>query len=208
MCVEVAALLCSSRNDRCAYEGAKATARPLMQGGCMAIEDAFVLGRELADAFAEDGEAQLQLQPYPMRATRPACHIDLNAISSAGPGVPVALKRYNQNRILRSAAVQGMSRLSSAILFQYNHPLELELWPPRLKNAMPKSIITRMGQGFLQRVAFPLQFEFLFDFPGPLGEVRLAPGLSAWEGALMAVENAGRSAVRFATNSKPSGSAG
>jgi len=158
-------------------------AHPMMpnlgQGGCMAIEDAFVLGRELADAFAEDG-----------------------------PGVPVALKRYNQNRILRSAAVQGMSRLSSAILFQYNHPLELELWPPRLKNAMPKSIITRMGQGFLQRVAFPLQFEFLFDFPGPLGEVRLAPGLSAWEGALMAVENAGRSAVRFATNSKPSGSAG
>jgi len=153
-------------------------AHPMMpnlgQGGCMAIEDAFVLGRELGEAGAVDG-----------------------------PSVPVALKRYNQNRILRSAAVQGMSRLSSAILFQYNHPVELEsLWPPKLKNTDPKSVITRMGQGFLQRVAFPLQFEFLFDFPGPLGEVRIAPGLQVWEGALMAIENAGRSAVRLVSGGK------
>jgi len=67
-------------------------AHPMMpnlgQGGCMAIEDAFVLGRELARTGdnAED--------------------------------VPLALKRYNSNRVLRAAAVQGMSRLSSAILFQ------------------------------------------------------------------------------------------
>jgi len=27
-----------------------------------------------------------------------------------------------------------------------------------------------MDQGFMQHAAFPLQFEFLFDFPGPLGE--------------------------------------
>jgi hypothetical protein len=72
--------------------------------------------------------------------------------------------------VLRAAAVQGMSRLSSAILFQYNHPFEVE-WgmPPKFKNTAPKSIITRAGQGFLQNVAFPLQFEFLFDFPGGLG---------------------------------------
>ena len=67
-----------------------------------------------------------------------------------------------------------MSRVSSAFLFQYNHPVEMEqLWPPKLKNVAPKSIITRMGQGFLQHAAFPLQFEFLFDFPGPLGEDEL-----------------------------------
>jgi len=130
----------------------------LGQGGCMAIEDAFVLGREL------------------------------KRISNEPSAIPLALKRYNQNRVVRAAAVQGMSRLSSAILFQYNHPTQLEsVWPPRLKNTAPKSIITRMGQGFLQRAAFPLQFEFLFDFPGPLAETRVE-GLSLVERALMSLE--------------------
>jgi len=137
-------------------------AHPMMpnlgQGGCMAIEDAFVLGREL------------------------------KRISNEPSAIPLALKRYNQNRVVRAAAVQGMSRLSSAILFQYNHPTQLEsVWPPRLKNTAPKSIITRMGQGFLQRAAFPLQFEFLFDFPGPLAETRVE-GLSLVERALMSLE--------------------
>ncbi len=137
-------------------------AHPMMpnlgQGGCMAIEDAFVLGREL------------------------------ERVSHERSDIPLALKRYNQNRVLRAAAVQGMSRLSSAILFQYNHPVEIEsVWPPKLKNTAPKSIITRMGQGFLQRAAFPLQFEFLFDFPGPLAETRVE-GLSPFERALMALE--------------------
>ena len=98
-----------------------------------------------------------------------------------------------------------MSRLSSAILFQYNHPVELErLWPPTFKNTAPKSIITRMGQardlgaisamvacnlgdelgsaaqGFLQNVAFPLQFEFLFDFPGGLTAQAVVVVLLLW----------------------------
>jgi len=140
-------------------------AHPMMpnlgQGGCMAIEDAFVLGRELRGV----GHDRAQ--------------------------VPLALKRYNQNRVLRAAAVQGMSRVSSAFLFQYNHPVEMEqLWPPKLKNVAPKSIITRMGQGFLQHAAFPLQFEFLFDFPGPLGEEELRgpDGANALERLLMAAE--------------------
>ena len=137
------------------------SAHPMMpnlgQGGCMAIEDAFVLGRELA------------------------------GIGNDPAAVPLALKRYNQNRVVRAAAVQGMSRLSSAILFQYNHPLEVQLSPPRIKNAYPKSIITRMGQGFLQAAAFPLQFEFLFDFPGPLAETRVE-GLSPLEKLLMGLE--------------------
>jgi hypothetical protein len=102
----------------------------------MAIEDALVLGQELLKIGTVDA-------------------------------VPLALQRYNRNRVVRAAAVQGMSRLSSAILFQYNAPLEMEsLVPLRLRNAGPRSVITRACQGFLQKVAFPLQFEFLFSFPG------------------------------------------
>ena len=118
-------------------------AHPMMpnlgQGGGMAIEDALVLGQELRRIG------------------------DLDA-------VPLALTKYNRNRALRAAAVQGMSRLSSAILFQYNHPTEIE-WPeegglPRIRNGGPRSLITRICQPFLQKFAFPLQFEFLFSFPG------------------------------------------
>eukprot|EP00308_Calcidiscus_leptoporus_P004395 CAMPEP_0119380444 /NCGR_PEP_ID=MMETSP1334-20130426/57008_1 /TAXON_ID=127549 /ORGANISM="Calcidiscus leptoporus, Strain RCC1130" /LENGTH=493 /DNA_ID=CAMNT_0007400277 /DNA_START=216 /DNA_END=1697 /DNA_ORIENTATION=+ len=118
-------------------------AHPMMpnlgQGGGMAIEDALVLGQELR------------------RIGDPSV-------------VPLALKRYAQNRILRAASVQGMSRLSSTILFQYNHPTTLEAtaFPPKLRNIGPRSLITRACQGFLQRVAFPLQFEYLFSFPGSL----------------------------------------
>ena len=74
-------------------------AHPMMpnlgQGGCMAIEDAFVLGRELQ-----------RIDGRPDHLGR-------------------ALKRYNRDRVARAAAVQGLSRLSSAFLFQYNHPLEV-----------------------------------------------------------------------------------
>jgi len=116
-------------------------AHPMMpnlgQGGGMAIEDALVLGQEL------------------------------RRISNTR-FVPFALRKYNQNRAIRAAAVQGMSRLSSAILFQYEPPTEVDFseWPPRLRNVGPRSFITRACQGFLQKVAFPLQFEYLYSFPG------------------------------------------
>jgi len=42
--------------------------------------------------------------------------------------VPLALGRYQQNRLVRAAVVQGMSRASSAILFQYNHPTIIDLF--------------------------------------------------------------------------------
>ena len=116
-------------------------AHPMMpnlgQGGCMAIEDAFVLGRELG------------------------------RIKHDRSAIPLALKRYNQNRVLRAAAVQGLSRVSSAFLFQYQPPLDIEWgFPPRVRNLGIRSWITRVCQPFLQTVAFPLQFEFLFSFPG------------------------------------------
>jgi len=118
-------------------------AHPMMpnlgQGGGMAIEDALVLGQELRRI--DDKSA-----------------------------VPLALKRYAQNRILRAASVQGMSRVSSTFLFQYSPPTTLEMSDgfPRLRNYGPRSLITRACQGFLQRVAFPLQFEYLFSFPGSI----------------------------------------
>lgn len=113
----------------------------LGQGGGMAIEDALVLGQEMRR----------------------------DVIRGKAAAVPLALGRYQQNRVLRAAAVQGMSRASSAILFQYNHPTTVHSWwPLRVSNLGPRSLITRACQGFLQRVAFPLQFEFLFSFPGSL----------------------------------------
>jgi len=125
-------------------------AHPMMpnlgQGGGMAIEDALVLGQEIA---------KLNVGKDPNGIPRRR--------------LPLALRKYNNNRILRAAAVQGLSRVSSAFLFQYQPPLDIE-WslPPKVKNVGPRSLITRACQGFLQNVAFPLQFEFLFSFPGTI----------------------------------------
>ena len=50
--------------------------------------------------------------------------------------LPLALRRYNQNRVLRAAAVQGLSRVSSAFLFQYQPPLDIEWsFPPKFRNS-------------------------------------------------------------------------
>jgi len=122
----------------------------LGQGGGMAIEDALVLGQEL----------------------------QRDVLMRGGPAVPLALGRYQQNRVVRAAAVQGMSRASSAFLFQYNHPTDIDLFAeggPKVSNLGPRSIITRMMQGFMQNVAFPLQFEFLFSFPGSLQPKLFSP---------------------------------
>lgn len=125
------------------------SAHPMMpnlgQGGGMAIEDALVLGQELR---------KLSLQYAKYR--------DISARD-----IPKALTKYNDIRCVRAASVQGMSRLSSAILFQYNRPTRIEsFFPLKIKDLGPRSFITRACQGFLQNVAFPLQFEFLFSFPG------------------------------------------
>jgi len=136
-------------------------AHPMMpnlgQGGGMAIEDALVLGQELRKLSEPD-------------------------ISKSD--IPQALENYNDKRHMRAAAVQGMSRLSSAILFQYNHPTRIEsLSPLKITNYGPRSLITRACQGFLQHVAFPLQFEFLFSFPGNAIEPEVwvrDPVLDSW----------------------------
>ena len=102
----------------------------LGQGGCMAIEDAFVLGRELSRIARDEAPADRQRRE-----------------------LPIALKRYNKNRVLR-AAVQGMSRLSSAILFQYNHPVDLgRAAAPREHGAQVDHHAD--GAGFLQNSPSP-----------------------------------------------------
>jgi len=139
-------------------------AHPMMpnlgQGGGMAIEDALVLSQEIAKL--NEGN-------------------DPNGIPCKR--LPLALRRYNQNRVLRAAAVQGLSRVSSAFLFQYQPPLDIE-WamPPRVRNFGPRSLITRACQSFLQTVIFPLQFEFLFSFPGELDPERFETQMGAMPG--------------------------
>jgi len=127
-------------------------AHPMMpnlgQGGGMAIEDALVLGQEIR---------QLNI-------------LAQNPTGIPRKNLPEALRNYNRNRVLRAASVQGLSRVSSAFLFQYQPPLDIQWssFPPRIRNLGPRSLITRACQGFLQKVAFPLQFEFLFSFPGEI----------------------------------------
>ena len=45
-----------------------------------------------------------------------------------------------------------------------------------------------MGQRFLQVFAFPLQFEFLFDFPGQRSLEEASKGLNPLEKLLMGLE--------------------
>jgi len=148
-------------------------AHPMMpnlgQGGGMAIEDALVLGQEIA-------KLNVGRDPNGVPCKR----------------LPLALRKYNQNRVLRAAAVQGLSRLSSAFLFQYQPPLDIEWsFPPRIKNTGPKSLITRACQGFLQNVAFPLQFEFLFSFPECVDPEVFADSMAGDFGTSQATETRG-----------------
>ena len=55
------------------------------------------------------------------------------------------------------------------------------------------------------QAAFPLQFEFLFDFPGPLGETRLesVEGANAVERLLMAAETGAARMLGSSRGEKP-----
>ena len=177
----------------------------LGQGGGMAIEDALVLGQERRTPSCS------RASPIPRLIIRPSIRLfeqelRRDVLMRGGPAVPLALGRYQQNRILRVAAVQGISRSASAFLFQYNHPTTIDLLAEggptaraecsrvhlthpvptcryasalhvhlarishasQVSNFYSRSLIVRTMQGFLQKVAFPLVYEFLFSFPGSL----------------------------------------
>jgi zeaxanthin epoxidase len=117
-------------------DGVHAMMPNLGQGGCQAIEDAFVISQELAGA------------KYRREVTQ-------------------KLDRYAQRRLIRSAAVQGLSRFASDIIIRgFDTPTKIT-WEegklvPRFENFNYAGIVTRILQPILP-VFFTVQFNFLYD---------------------------------------------
>ena len=89
----------------------------LGQGGCQAIEDALVLGEELAGV-------------------------------SGRTEVPAALETYRGRRLVRSAAVQGLSRFASDIIIRgFDTPAKIV--EGQFQNFNYAGIVTRMLQPIL-----------------------------------------------------------
>ncbi|GMH51038.1 hypothetical protein TrRE_jg5379 [Triparma retinervis] len=102
----------------------------LGQGGCQAIEDAWVLKEEIQN---------------------------INDRAEIGG----ALNRYRDRRLIRSAAVQGLSRFASDIIikgfdtpFKYNNG--------KLENLNYAGVVTKMMQPILP-IFFNIQFNFLYE---------------------------------------------
>merc|ERR1712194_275887 len=146
----------------------------LGQGGCQAIEDAYVLEQELGDLTSRHG-------------------------------INDSLRRYRGRRLVRSAAVQGLSRFASDIIIRgFDTPAKITLSPFKVENFNYAGIVTRILQPILP-IFFIVQFNFLYDgwendkafdlknglafilvgFPillvlsGTLGEIGLLGGLGA-----------------------------
>jgi len=125
----------------------------LGQGGCQAIEDAWVLGEELDKALdALRGEGAGEIEPPATRAE----------------AVQAALASYYKRRIGRTAAVQVLSRLASDLIINlFDTP-----WSPHDdKGTDWKSYLTFFWKPVLQYIVFPAQFAFLYSFrpSGPMG---------------------------------------
>lgn len=108
----------------------------LGQGGCQAIEDAYVISQELAGAKYRREVSQ-------------------------------KLNSYAQRRLVRSAAVQGLSRFASDIIIRgFDTPAKI-VWEegkalPRFENFNYAGIVTRILQPILP-IFFSVQFNFLYD---------------------------------------------
>ncbi len=105
------------------------------QGGCQAIEDAFVLSQELLSA------------KYRKEIT-------------------TKLESYQRRRLIRSAAVQGLSRFASDIIIRgFDTPAKI-VWGesvfPRFENFNYAGIVTKMLQPILP-IFFSVQFNFLYE---------------------------------------------
>ena len=106
------------------------------QGGCQAIEDAFVLSQELT-------------------VLKSRHHIE------------GALRKYQQRRLIRSAAVQGLSRFASDIIIRgFDTPAKIvrdtTTGAIRFENFNYAGIVTKMLQPILP-LFFIVQFNFLYD---------------------------------------------
>jgi len=77
------------------------------------------------------------------------------------------LQSYQKRRLIRSAAVQGLSRFASDIIIRgFDTPTKL-VWEegkalPRLENFNYAGVVTRMLQPILP-IFFAVQFNFLYD---------------------------------------------
>ena len=105
----------------------------LGQGGCQAIEDAFVIAQELESA-----------------STRDEIENKLNA--------------YRGRRLIRSAAVQGLSRFASDIIIRgFDTPAKIVMKEGvKFENFNYAGVVTKMLQPILP-IFFSIQFNFLYE---------------------------------------------
>jgi len=106
----------------------------LGQGGCQAIEDAYVIVQELSTLKSRDN-------------------------------ISKALKNYRSRRLIRSAAVQGLSRFASDIIIRgFATPAKISILNSKLQmeNINYAGVVTRLLQPVLP-VFFWIQFNFLYD---------------------------------------------
>eukprot|EP00543_Licmophora_paradoxa_P005374 CAMPEP_0202455570 /NCGR_PEP_ID=MMETSP1360-20130828/13068_1 /ASSEMBLY_ACC=CAM_ASM_000848 /TAXON_ID=515479 /ORGANISM="Licmophora paradoxa, Strain CCMP2313" /LENGTH=540 /DNA_ID=CAMNT_0049075177 /DNA_START=53 /DNA_END=1675 /DNA_ORIENTATION=+ len=105
----------------------------LGQGGCQAMEDAFVIAQELEKATSRKE-------------------------------VSGKLETYRNRRLIRSAAVQGLSRFASDIIIQgFDTPAKLVVKEGiKFENFNYAGIVTKMLQPILP-LFFIIQFNFLYD---------------------------------------------
>ena len=107
----------------------------LGQGGCQAMEDAFVLAQELKQ---------------------------INSRSE----VSASLERYRNRRLVRSAAVQGLSRFASDIIIRgFDTPAKITTDQDgnvKFENFNYAGIVTKLLQPILP-IFFSVQFNFLYE---------------------------------------------
>jgi zeaxanthin epoxidase len=108
----------------------------LGQGGCQAMEDAFVIAQELQGASLR------------------------SEISSK-------LESYRNRRLVRSAAVQGLSRFASDIIIRgFDTPAKIYFDPNggglKFENLNYAGIVTKLLQPILP-IFFNVQFNFLYE---------------------------------------------
>lgn len=117
-------------------DGIHAMMPNLGQGGCQAIEDAYVMSQEL------------------------------NKVTHRSQ-IQQALKEYQSRRLIRSAAVQGLSRFASDIIIRgFDTPAKIvrdeTTGEIRFENFNYAGIVTKMLQPILP-IFFMVQFNFLYD---------------------------------------------
>lgn len=121
----------------------------LGQGGCQAIEDAWVLKQELS-SVKERSE------------------------------IAYRLENYRNRRLVRSAAVQGLSRFASDIIIRgFDTPAKVvssESGGVKFENFNYAGIVTKMMQPILP-VFFSIQFNFLYEGYRNEGAVDVKAGL-------------------------------